>query len=242
MMKILPFIFIFCVGLAEPLVAEEKSQSSDIPPAPVAAYGPSNIYVDIYKVIMETAGLDVVYKAMNYKEIREEFLLNKVQITCCTSPLWRDLPEEKKVQLFSRPFFYIFNKYAIHSDVAIEDFDPKDKNNIAVLIKGWTYAAPLYTRNVIYVNSVNEALNMVHNKKADFTTINTQEFLQLNYNKNKDVHLAGVYDKSSLNIRLHKSRAELMPAINDAIKKLRRQKTIQRMIAASIRGKELPTR
>lgn len=210
--------------------AQEKEK-----PIYIAAMGPSEIYFQVFKRILEEADIPVTYIHQNYGNLRERFITGAFDMSCCASPQWRTRPQEEAVQLFSRPFFYVIDSYAVSRTVADKGFNPTNPDLVFARVKGWDYARDIHASKDVVADNSSEALALVHQGKADYTIINRQDFFNKTLKMKYNVVLTGVYSRMPIHIRFHKRNSHLVAPVDEAIKRLRKKLEISRIVAQSIR-------
>ncbi len=150
------------------LHAEEKMKVFDMR---------GSIFMHVWHLIVEEAGIAPDYVDLTQAEARNMFAQGQIMLTCCTIPEWRARPDEMKVQVFTKPFFYIVNHIVFKNDRILPLPDPNDLTAYkAVTVKGYTFESAVKFGDLVYVDTLEDALKMVAEEKADLTIANNQEF------------------------------------------------------------------
>lgn len=151
------------------------------------------------------------------------FKAGDIQIECCINMAWRDDPEEQAVNLWSDTVMFaeemlIFPKGKPFPYSDIEDLKGKQ----LATILGYGYIGDEYfVRNDTVKNT--SLIQMVAAGRVDGGFMDTLEYayvvkhIATMRNVEEFIESGPIINRSELKIRVHRSRAELIPMINQAL-------------------------
>lgn len=199
-------------------------------PLPVAM-ADSPALARLWHGILNEAGLNTMVVAVPQGRRRRLFVDGIIILDCCAIPAFRDRPEEQAIQLFSDSFYEVKEHYVFRRGevVPITDLEQIRAYRFAG-VRGFQYSFSDYLGARIDGRSVDDVLTLIHKGRANLGTINDKDFMKLMTENPRDVELGGVIFTSALRVRLHKSRADLMPQINAAIARLKAEGRMQVMV------------
>ena len=184
----------------------------------------SGIYLDVFKKVLENAKIDYKFEPLPMQRRRKFFEEGKSYIDCCPSPNWRKSDAEAAVQLFSDPLFnsddlYIFPKGKAFK---VPNIDILGQKKVAI-IRGYGYKGmAIFKDKAMQLNSEDELIGFIEKGRADVGIVNG---FVLNYwlktHPNTQLDVGEIHESTSLHIRIHKAKKELLPSINQAITKLK---------------------
>ncbi|WND01514.1 hypothetical protein QGN29_08065 [Temperatibacter marinus] len=233
---ILYLVGFFIVGLGPAVEGRAAEQKPDDPQETIhVAVGLATVYAHVFEEILRQSNVPFVMQRYDYKQIRKNFIEGKVGMTCCSHPIWRNRPEEVKIQHFTKPIFYAINSYAYHKDIDPSVATFSNANLTFAAIIGWTYTDDIKTKKWKYFKSTKEATEYVHDNENAFTVVNRQDFLRLGLDREFDVTIRGVYERKAIHIRVRDTYKHYIPRMNEVIKKMRKTLQIERIIASEIR-------
>ncbi|MBL4837108.1 MAG: transporter substrate-binding domain-containing protein [Kordiimonadaceae bacterium] len=202
-----------------PLQANADSATTTIPPISIL-YMDAPGFSHAWKEILSNAGIivDKVY-VRHTSPYRKMFIEGKITLECCMSELWRQRPEEIPLQLFSDAFYVSEERYIFRKGETIPITDTKQLYDMRfATVRGFSYAFEL--GNPINVDNIAQVLTAIATGQADIGLMNKSLFLNMMKQAPQNLELGGINAKIGLQIRIHKSRADLLPQINAAIARL----------------------
>jgi len=198
-----------------------------------------SVFRDAWQAILTEADIEPTYFDVTKAKARDMFAAGVIHLDCCSTPEWRTRPEELEVQLFSEPFFFVFDHLILQKG---RDYKITDPNNLSdykvAVVKGYSFKDEMYFGERIGVNFIFEAFALVASKGADMTISNNQEFYLHQKEAPLPLVLGPVHGKHALRARVHRSRADLLPKINMAISRLKANGRITLIMAERLRGKD----
>ena len=196
----------------------EQSQ----PPLMLVEHEPfSGIYIDLFRLTLETAGIQYEFIKVPKIRARVMFENGEVVLSCCGNPNWRTRAKEQQVQLFSNSFYSTKDVYIFPSDKSFEIKSVSSLSDKLVALKrGYNYRGEKRFGKKAHLSTQSALLEFVAKGRADVGIINEDIARHwLTSNKNQII-LGPAHDVADLHIRVHKKRADLLPRINHAIKQL----------------------
>ena len=193
----------------------------------------SGIYTDLFREILLRAGLEPEFEATPKMRARILFEEGMSVVSCCDNPAWRKRPKEQQVQMFSESFYttrdvFIFpqgKKFPIDSLAQLSD------KQVAV-IRGYGYQGSEWFGERINLGSESELLLFVSLGRADVGIVNDDVARYWLKENAQLIEFGEYHDVATLHIRVHRSRMELLLAINKAITEIiadgTRDKIVQR--------------
>lgn len=160
-----------------------------------------------------------------------------VQLECCVSRHWRKAPEQVAVTLWTEPVLeaeevLVFPPAASFAYRQLADL----KGRTIATVRGYGYAGSEFFQR----NDSPDAMALLYKVAHGRSQAGIIDRLELAYLRHLHPELQSgsarveegpVINSSELRIRLHRSRAELLPALNGAILDLRRDGSLQRIMA-----------
>lgn len=202
-----------------------------------------SIFETVWIEILREAQIDFRGLPALAKDRRRMFVQGKIVLDCCSIPEWRSRPDELNTQLFTSHFFFAAQLLMHRKDRSINVDAHEDMAHYTVaVIKGHDHVGSEHFGNVVWVRDFEGLFSAVVGGLADAALVNEQEFLYQTRDKKWPVVLGKVYMRLPIRARVHKSRADLLPRINDAIGRLKASGKIDALVGAAIRDKHLERR
>ena len=165
------------------------------------------------------------------------FREGQVQLECCVSQQWRTAPEQVEVTLWTEPVLeadevLVFPSGRAFTFTRLEDL----RGKTIATVRGYGYVGSEYFRR----HDSPDAIALLYKVAHGRSQAGIIDRLELAYLRHMHPELQSgkvrveegpVINSSELRIRLHRSRAELLPALNGAIAELRRDGSLQRIMA-----------
>lgn len=209
---------------------------------PVAIASLSNSsFKDLWQAIIIEAGINANFVTASRNNRRDALVNGTLAMDCCSIPAWRATEAERAVQLYTDPIFYATDHLILQQG---RDYDLSDSNDLSAykiaVVKGFSYVGEDSFVDVIEVLTMDETFELVASGKADLTIANSQEFWRRLRLKPNPLKLGPIHDQVLLRARVHKNWAELLPRVNDAIKRLRKSGQMDMLLARRIRDIQGP--
>lgn len=178
--------------------------------------GVTGIYPEMFREILNRAGINFQFVPAPAMRRRVLFENGEYLLSCCGNPAWRNRPLETAVQLFSDQFFvsrdvFVFprgGRFAINS---MQDLADKSVGTVL----GFDYqGSEWFGTRLDFKNEVN-VLRRLSEGGLDVAIVNREVFKA--FGQADRLEEGPIHDEASLHIRIHRSRADLLPAINSAI-------------------------
>lgn len=183
--------------------------------------GESRILKDMFAAILKNADIDVSIETFPPERKRRLFEKGTIVIDCCAMPQWRTRPEEERVQLWSVPFFTSHNRYIFSAERSVTIHEPADLADYRVAtVLGFKYELSPHFGEVLPVQNWDAMLQLVEKGRADVGFIGDLVFQERQTNQKRDLVMGPLVAKHPLSVRVHKSRADLLPIINRSIAEL----------------------
>lgn len=204
--------------LSAPVAGFQESRSAKASEKIIVGQTDSIEFDAIYEAILKEADIDYEMMVVPSARKRRMFVEGKIVIDCCAAVAWRQKPEEIAVQLHSKTFIQSAEHYFYHADSDITVSDHKDLKNFRLsIVRSYVYRGDRYFKNVVPANDIAQMMTLVSLKRAELGIINPYDFQRRMEKHPMPLRLGGQHEASSLTIRVHKSRAELLPRINAVI-------------------------
>ncbi|MBL4787625.1 MAG: transporter substrate-binding domain-containing protein [Kordiimonadaceae bacterium] len=221
------------VGLAVALLFSANTVAVPVPDEAPLRVGLSDSFgIEFaWKAITKEAGILVEAEEISHARRRRMFIEGYILIDCCMTPEWRDTPEENAVQLFTDVFYRSEEVYILRSGTDLRIKEPADLRALRVaVIRGFTYENAEYFGSVVPSKNINSLFTLVERGRAHVAIVSKVDFLHHMAQRSRALEVGGVESVVDMRIRVHKSRAELIPRLNAAIAKLKRAGTLIEMI------------
>lgn len=210
------------IGFASSLVLMSGAVSAD--PVP-AAGGDSPLFREMFAAILENTGLETNLIAAPPERRRRMFAQGRVVLDCCATEAWRQREEELAVQLWSTPFFVNRDRFVVHEESTIIITKPEDLKQYRVaVVHGFDYAHSSHFGMSVPGRGWDAVLQLIEKKRADIGIIGEVVFNESQLTKRRALRMIEVAEEQALSIRVHRSRADLLPVINQSIMNLKAQK------------------
>ncbi|MCJ9428039.1 substrate-binding periplasmic protein [Kordiimonas marina] len=188
-------------------------------------------YSRVWEAILNDAGIRADFVIAPTDKKRQMFVNGAIQLDCCASPLWRQKPEEKAVQLFSdvfyrSPEYYVFPEGHVLKIKAAQDL----RQFRVAVIRGFSYKGEEDFGSVVECRDMNELLDTVAAGKADLAFINLNDYQRRMREKPRAVALGQLAFIADLRIQVRRSSAKLLPRINGAIARLKASGRIEAIL------------
>lgn len=230
-------IYVFLMGL----LVSPVSALADGADAVAASRIGDSVFRDVWHAILTEAQIKVDLVAAPRDVRRNMFVRGELVLDCCSVPDWRARADEKRVQLWTSPFFYTVDHLILTEGREYDLPDPTDLSAYKVgVVQGFTYRRDATFGGTLVRVSLGEVFAAVARGEADLTIANHQEFRRRQKLNPLPLVLGPEHHRLTLRARLHKSRADLMPRLEAAIKNLKADGRIARLTGARLRDMHRP--
>ncbi|MEH6630480.1 MAG: transporter substrate-binding domain-containing protein [Halopseudomonas aestusnigri] len=177
------------------------------------------LIIDIVSEIGRRIGVDITTEVVGAPERRAGFVEGKYLIECCIIEGWRTRPEEQAVQLFSSPVLQIQDIFIFPPQQAfpIQNMAALKDRKIGT-IRGYSYKGERNFGSRIDHESVMPLLESIAQGKVDVGIFQRRAAAFHSRKNNLNLTFGSMHHEVQASIRLHKSKAHFLPAINEAIK------------------------
>lgn len=184
----------------------------------------------LYEAILTEAGINFEMVVVPTARKRRMFADGKILIDCCTAIEWRKRPKEIAVQLHSKPFFHSAEHYFFKTGSNVEIASHQDlKQYRLAIVRGFTYRNEESFGAVLKTTNIDEMMILVALGRAHVGLINPYDFNRRLASNPRPLRLGGQHEASPLRIRVHNSRADLLPRINAVIETFLSDGTIEKL-------------
>jgi len=172
--------------------------------------------------IMKEAGITIERVKVSHARRRRMFLEGFILVDCCMTPEWRDTEEDNAIQLFTDVFYQSQEVYIFGSGTAVPITKLTDLSALRVaVIRGFSYVNAEYFGSTILALNLSSQFTLVESGRADMAIVSKVDFLHYMARRPRALEIGGVQSVAGLRIRVHKSRADLIPRLNVAIANLK---------------------
>jgi len=170
------------------------------------------------------------------KRAQTMFKVGGVQIECCVSKDWRNLPAQSKISLWSDTVMTVEEVliFPVGKSFKFTNFDDLKGRNIST-IRGYGYAGSDIFSRTDSIDNTSQILKVALGE-AEAGIIDRAELTYaLKYNRilkerNIKLEIGPVINRSELKMRIHFSNPELLEPINIAILEMKQDGTVQNII------------
>lgn len=195
-----------------------------------------SVFKSVWTAILEETGLEVGITPARARVRRFWFVDDQIQLDCCSIPAWRGRPAELEMQLYTDVLFDSVQFLIHHEDMKIQYNGPDDLSRYRVgVIVGHSHIHEEKFGSKVVVNSYSELFKLIAEGGADIASANEQEFRFQMGRADWPIVRGPIFHRLSLRARVRKEHAELVPKLNQAIEKLRKNGKIDMLIGTAIR-------
>jgi len=185
----------------------------------------------VWQAILKEAAIP--YKIIDVQEGRRRrmFVDGQITLECCFAPEWRMRKDEQLTQLFSDPFHTSEIRYVFRTGQSIPVPSPTHLKDLRfAVVRDFSYMFEEYFGETIIANSPAEALRLVALGRAHLTEA-AKVFFDFEMAKNpRPLELGDIADYKMLHVRVHVSRADLLPKLNAAIAAMKKTGRIRKLL------------
>ena len=185
-----------------------------------------------WKTVISKAGIvvDKVYvrHTLDYRKLFRE---GKISMECCMAEEWRQDPLDISQQIFSDTFYVSEERFIFRKGEVVPITSTEQIHNMRfATVHGFNYTFPLDPQMTVEANSIKEVLSLLHNNQADVALTNKALFLNITREEGFNLEYGGIKSTVDIKVRVHKSRADLLPTLNASIAKLRKDDYLKNII------------
>ncbi|SUD18707.1 substrate-binding periplasmic protein [Aquipseudomonas alcaligenes] len=198
----------------------------------------SGVFSDVMHALDERLAVDL-QAARPAPPLRAQkmFRDGQVQLECCVSQQWRTAPEQVEVTLWTERVLEAHEVLVFAPGHAFAFTQLADlRGKTIATVRGYGYVGSEYFRRHDSPDAIALLYKVAHGR-SQAGIIDRLELAYLRHGHPQlqsgaaRVEEGPVINSSELRIRLHRSRAELLPALNAAIAQLRRDGSLQRIMS-----------
>jgi ABC-type amino acid transport substrate-binding protein len=184
------------------------------------------IYIDLFQEIFKLTPYQLKFVYLSSARIRNSFHKGEIDIECCPIASWRK--NESDISLYSQPIFetsdvYIFPQGKVRGIKVLSD------ETIAT-INGYGYAFDLIFTRYDVENEL-KLLKLIEHERLSVGIVDSTVVVYLSNIHHLTVETGQIHEYSSRPLRVHKSKAHIIPFINQAISEMKQQGKISAIIA-----------
>jgi len=164
------------------------------------------------------------------------FKNGEIQIECCVSEAWRNTPEQAEVSLWTDEVLTVEEILIFPPGGSFEFNQMKDlQGKLIATVLGYGYEGSEFFERSDSVNNITQ-IQKVALARGEAGIIDRVELAytlkhsKVLKEKNVKIEIGPVINRSVLKMRIHRSRPELVAPINTAIKGMKQDGTIQKII------------
>jgi len=189
----------------------------------------------VWRAILTEAGIPFKTTKVVQGRRRRMFVDGFITLDCCFNPSWRNRAEEQVVQLFTDSFHVTEIRYVFKKGNVIPIPSPEHLKNLRfAIVRGFTYTLEDYFGETIAARFPGDALRLVELGRAQLTEASRVQFEFDMAKTPRNLELGDISSYTNLHARVHISRADLLPRLNAAIAKLKKNGRIREILNASI--------
>ena len=189
-------------------------------------------YAEASKAIFEAAGIDVKpVQIQHQRRYRRQFIDGIISFECCVSEEWRQDPPEQKIQVFSDVVYASEERYIFPKGKVVEITDAKQLSSLKfATVRGFSYPFEKHLNKKIEASNIRDMLLLVAAGRADVAILSKELFHKLMLKKPLKLEMGAINTIIERRIRVHKSKENLLPQINAAIKSLKEANKLNQII------------
>ncbi|GAB3019896.1 hypothetical protein GCM10027098_13830 [Bowmanella dokdonensis] len=181
----------------------------------------TGIYTELFRAVLEGAGIPFRFIPTPSKRNQRMFLQGKIPMACCVNPAWYMEPEEQLVQVFSDPLYVTRDLFVFPPGKAF-DVDRTDafKDKRVALVLGYGYLGEQAFVDRIDLLNEEAVLGFLALGRADVAIVNEHILDYWLSQHPGEVERGPVHDRATLHIQLHRNWIHLLESLNQAINDL----------------------
>lgn len=189
----------------------------------------------VWQAIITEAGIPFKTTKVVQGRRRRMFVDGFLTLDCCVNPSWRNRPEEQVVQLFTDSFYVTEIRYVFKKGKVVPILSPEHIKDLRfAIVRGFTYTLEDYFGETVTARFPGDALRLVELGRAHLTEASRVQFEYDMAQTPRDLELGGLSSYVSLHARVHISRADLLPRLNAAIARLKKNGRIREILNVAV--------
>ncbi len=190
------------------------------------------IYIDLFKAVLDEAGIRYRFVPMPASRNQRMFEQGKIAMACCVNPAWYKEPQQQQMQLFSYPLFYTQDMFVFPpgKTFSIDDLAVLRDKRVA-LVRGYGYIGSENFSERIDLKNEQAVLDFIALGRADVAIVNERALDYWLARHPGAVVKGPVHDRATLHIQLHRNWHELLGPLNQAITTLLDTGTVEIILA-----------
>lgn len=188
------------------------------------------IYSDLGRAIYQRAGIDHKINYYNSPRMQRDYWRTRLDIMCCNNPGWWKSDQAWDLSLFSIPVWSIREYWIFPIGVT---FDPQTEldNKMLALISGFGYRG-IDEAKIIRIDlpSTQKIMGHLDRQQADASILQEAVFYWEKQHGDFDLELGPLQDEVPVHVMVHPNARELMPRINQAIREMQADGSIDAII------------
>ena len=197
----------------------------------------------VWQAIIAEADIPFVEIEVLQGRRRRMFSDGFLTLDCCVNPAWRNRPEEQTSQLFTDSFYTTEIRYIFKKGAVVPVPSPEHLRSLRFAkVRGFTYSLEDYFGETIAAKSIDDAFRLVEFGRAQLTEASRIQFEHEIARHPRDLEMGDVSNYTNLHIRVHISRAHLLPRLNAAIARMKASGRINQIVKDALANNQSPTR
>jgi len=200
---------------------------------PPYSFGEDNskpgIYEEIFTLIFSDTPIKINYVYLSNARIRTSFRDGTIDIECCPIASWRE--KEAAISTYSDVIFHTNDRYvfALNSNQATaKDEETKHQKELVATVRGYGYKNEnLFTR--FDVDSEIDILHLVGNNRIKVGIVDEAIARHLIDKYQIDATIGGIHEQIARPLRIHLSKAHILPVVNKSIAQAEKKKQLIRI-------------
>lgn len=169
---------------------------------------------------MREAGIEADVVTAGGSAKRAMFVAGEIMIDCCASPAAFDRDDEQKVQLFS-DFMHETAAHFVGRPGEAADILARVSSLRFAKVRGYFYDLDVDFASIVEADDIDGVLELVAGGAADAAIVTRDELDAWLLREPGSLELGPLHSRTGLHLRVNRARADLLPAIDAAIVRLR---------------------
>lgn len=178
----------------------------------------------VWREIIKEAGIDAAMLEVPNERKRRLFVAGRIQLDCCAAPQWRTRPEEVEAQLWSKTFYVTREHFLFKAGAPFNVATSADLQKLRVAtVQGFEYEDQNHFGTEVAGITIEDVFRLLDAGRADIGIVSNVDFYLLAPKLSGNFILGPVRIRAPQKIRVHRSSSHLLPLIDDAIMRLKRE-------------------
>jgi len=215
-------LFLFCVTFSVSAETVKIALSYEgNPPYSFGADENKGIYIDIFTHIFKLTPYSIEFVYLSPARIRSSFLKGEIDVECCPIPEWRK--KENSISAYSNVIFD--SKDVLVFAKGQRKYLESLQGSSVATVHGYGYwQDELFTR--LDVESELRLLKIVAHQRVLVGIVDKMIATYLTRKHKLNIDIGQIHEQVARPLRLHSSKAYMLPIINNAIDKVKNSNTI----------------